>query len=82
MNRVQGHPGGGQGGEALMPAGGLAVERYLKEHVSKPRTTCRIPPHQPARIPRRAVSPQRRSHKDDIRCVPQFPIEEASGGKG
>ncbi|AMV20000.1 hypothetical protein VT03_19030 [Planctomyces sp. SH-PL14] len=36
MNRVQGHPWWGmQGGNALLPAGGLAVERCLKEFVSK-----------------------------------------------
>ncbi len=36
------------------------------------RTTCRMPPHQPAGIPERAVSPQRRYHKGDVRCVPRF----------
>ncbi|AMV22101.1 hypothetical protein VT03_29630 [Planctomyces sp. SH-PL14] len=39
-DRVQGHPGGGCKGAcvvflALLPAGGLAVERCLKEMVSK-----------------------------------------------
>jgi len=36
LNRVQGDPGGGmQGGNALLPAGGLAIENCLKEDVSK-----------------------------------------------
>ncbi len=39
-----------------LPAGGLVVERHLKERVSKPRTTCRMPPHQPAGIGKQAVS--------------------------
>ncbi|AMV19482.1 hypothetical protein VT03_16430 [Planctomyces sp. SH-PL14] len=71
-----------QGGNALLPAGGLAVERCLKEGVSKRghRTGC--PPHQPARIVKRAVSSQRRYHKGNARYVPRFRYESASGGKG
>ncbi|AMV17898.1 hypothetical protein VT03_08390 [Planctomyces sp. SH-PL14] len=35
-HRVQGHPGQGvQGAECPLPAGGLAVERCLKERVSR-----------------------------------------------
>ena len=65
-----------------MPAGGLAVERCLKEFVSKRGHRVGCPTHQPAGIPERAVSAQRRLHKGDVRCVPQFLMEEASGGKG
>ncbi len=46
------------------------------------RTPCRMPPHQPAGIAGRAVSPQRRFHKGDVRCLPRFLMESASGGKG
>ncbi len=60
-NRVQGHPGGGCKGRRPLPAGGLAVENCLKEIVSKPRTTCRMPPHQPAGIAKQALSDVRES---------------------
>ncbi len=45
-DRVQGGcPGGDARGHTPLPAGGLAVGRCPKEHVSK-RTTCRMPPCQ------------------------------------
>ncbi len=48
----------------------------------QPRTHVSHAPHQPAGIPERAVSSQRRFHKTDARCVPRFLMEAASGGKG
>ncbi|AMV20041.1 hypothetical protein VT03_19255 [Planctomyces sp. SH-PL14] len=39
------------------------------------RTPCRMPPHQPAGIPPRAVSSQRRSHKAIVRHLPRFLVE-------
>ena len=41
-----------------------------------------MPPHHPARIAERAVSPQRRYHKTDARCVPRFLIEAPPAARG
>ncbi len=67
------------------PAGGLAVERCLKEHVSSADTVSYAP--SPTRCDCKASgvvrrSPQHRYHKADVRCLQRFLMEEASGGKG
>ena len=46
------------------------------------RTPCWMPPHQPAASAERVWSPQRRSHKEDIRCLPRFLIEVPPAARG
>ncbi len=70
---VQGDPWSGDArGEALSPAGGLGRREMSAGERIQTRTTCRMPPHQPAGTTERVVSPQRRFHKADARYVPRF----------
>ena len=59
-----------------LPAGGLARRKPSVGVRVQARTPCRMPPHQPAGIAKRAVwfggSPQRWCRKGDVRCVPRF----------
>ncbi len=80
--RVKGVPRVGvQGGESPMPAGGLACLDLPERASVQARTTCRMPPHQPAGTPERAVSPQRRFHKG-ASVVYYGSSWKAPGGKG
>ncbi len=63
-------------GNAPLPAGGPARREMSEGARVQARTRCRMPPHQPAGIAKRAVrSPQRRCHKAVARCVPRFLTE-------
>ncbi len=90
QNRVQGHPGGECRGACVvflahLPAGGLAVERCLKECVSKrgQRVVCPSPNPRGLRSQRCGWrSPQHSYHKADVRSVPWFLMKALSGGRG
>ncbi len=75
-HRVQGHPGGSAEGQRPCSAGGLAVERCLKERVSERGQRAVRSPHQPAGdckasgvvvMESSMLVPQR-----DVRCLPRF----------
>ncbi len=70
---------------ALCPPEAWPVEHRRKECVSKPRTTCRMPPHQPAGIAQPAVNFEGVLNAGPQRGHPLFetvPHRTASGGKG
>ncbi len=78
-----GRPCGGiQGGDAHCAAGGLAVGDVPRSSVSNGGTTCRMPQHPNRRSAKRAVSPQRRYSKRNIRCLPRSPSPKRLRRKG
>ncbi len=81
-NRVQGTWWGVQRGNAPLPAGGRLVGNRRKECGVQREHGCRRAPHQPAGIAERAVSPQRRYHKGDIRCEPRFLMARPPAARG
>ncbi len=83
---VQGCPlVGSAEGQRPLPAGGLAVGRYLKECVSERGTTWRMPPHQLAGITKPAVwfeGVLNAGTTKGTSVVDYGSSQEASGGKG
>jgi len=70
-----------QGGDALLPAGGLAVERCLKEDVSKRGQRAVCPLTNPWGL-QSQLCDVRESSTPVPQRGPTVPHENASGGKG
>ncbi|AMV19123.1 hypothetical protein VT03_14630 [Planctomyces sp. SH-PL14] len=86
IHRVQGHPGQGvQGEEFPLPAGGLAVERYLKEPVSKRGRRAGCPLTNPRGLQSEwcgLVEPSTPVPQNGSPLCTTVPHKSASGGKG
>ncbi len=65
-----------------LPAGGLAVERCLKEGVSRCGQRAGCPLTNPRGLQKRAVSPQRSAPQSGRPLLTTVPHGSASGGKG
>ena len=68
-----------------MPAGGLAVERCLKEYLSNFDKRAECPLTNLREFKASGVdegSHQRRFHKGDIRCLPRFLTEAPPAARG
>ncbi len=71
-----------QGATPLCPPEARLVERFLKECVSSRGQRVGCPLTNTRGLQSGAVSPQRRSHKGDVRCVPRFLMEAPPAARG